>query len=101
MSVVITVKFPISADRMEQVVAAHADTMLGISADGRAHGTIHHQFTADPDGNAVVIDEWPDEDSFQQFFANQEDIRKVMAEAGVSAPPEVTVYRVLDTPDRF
>ncbi|MCD2195450.1 hypothetical protein LQ327_18935 [Actinomycetospora endophytica] len=101
MSVVITVKFPVSADTMERVVTANADTMQAIAADGRRHGTIHHQFTADPDGNAVVIDEWPDEDSFHRFFDAQDDIKKVMAEAGVTGPPEVTVYRTLDTPDRF
>lgn len=37
----------------------------------------------------------------QQFFADQQDIPKVMAEAGVTDQPTVTVYRILTTPDRF
>ncbi|HEY2196078.1 MAG TPA: hypothetical protein VGH76_27800 [Actinomycetospora sp.] len=101
MSVVITITFPISAGTMEKVVLDNAATMAAISEDGRRHGAIHHQFVRDPDGNAVALDEWPDLESFHRFFDAQEDIKKVMAEAGVTGPPEVRVYPVLDTPDRF
>jgi hypothetical protein len=62
---------------------------------------VHHQFAEDTDGNALVIDEWPDAESFHQFFADQQDIAKVVAEAGVTNQPTVTIYRILTTPDRF
>jgi hypothetical protein len=101
MSVLITITFPVSAETMEKVVLDNAATMAAIAEDGRRHGAIHHQFTAAPDGGAVVVDEWPDAESFHRFFDDQGEIRKVMTEAGVTEPPEVRVYPVLDTPDRF
>ncbi len=101
MSVIVTIKFSVSAHTVEKVVNDHADTMAAVSEDGRRHGALHHQFTEDTDGNALVIDEWPDAESFHQFFAGQQDIPKIMAEAGVTEQPVVTTYRVLDTPDRF
>lgn len=86
---------------MENVVNDHRETMLTIIEDGKSQGAIHRQFAADADGGALVVDEWPDEESFHQFFAGQEDIKKIMAAAGVTSEPTVTVYRLLDTPDRF
>ncbi|NMO88468.1 hypothetical protein [Actinomycetospora sp. TBRC 11914] len=101
MSVLVTVTFPVPAETMEKVVLDNTATMAAISEDGRRHGAIHHQFVQHPDGSAVVVDEWPDEESFHRFFDSQDEIRRIMAEAGVSEPPAVRVYPVLDTPDRF
>lgn len=101
MSVVITVTFAVSAETMQKVVQENAATMLAISEDGRRHGAIHHEFVEDPEGRAVARDEWPDEESFHRFFDDHQDIRAVMAQAGVTEAPEVRVYQVLDTPDRF
>jgi len=41
-----------------------------------------HFFAEDTDGNLLVVDEWPDEESWQRFFAGQEDIKKVMDDEG-------------------
>jgi hypothetical protein len=48
-----------------------------------------------------VIDEWPDAESFQKFFAGQADIPKVMAAGGIQGQPEITVMRKMDMPDEF
>jgi heme-degrading monooxygenase HmoA len=101
MSVLITIKFAVSGETMQKVAVDNAALMTTIIDDGRRHGTIHHQFVQDPDGSAVVVDEWPDEDSFHRFFDAQQDIRTIMEQAGVTEPPEVRIYPVLDTPDRF
>src|ERR1700712_2152705 len=101
MSVMITIKFPVTAEVMEKVVNDHREMMMAIIEDGKRQGAIHHQFAEDTDGGALVIDEWPDEQSFYRFFAGQEDIKKVTAAAGVASEPTVTVYRLLETPDRF
>jgi hypothetical protein len=101
MSVMIAIKFPVSADVMEKVVNDHRETMMSIIEDGKSYGAIHHQFAADPDGAAMVVDEWPDEESFHRFFGQQDDIKKVMAAAGVASEPTITVYRIMDTADRF
>lgn len=101
MSVLITVKFPVSADVMEKTVAEHHDTMMSIIDEGRRHGCVHHAFVEDTDGTAMVVDEWPDEASFRRFFGGQDDIKTVMGAAGVTSEPVVAVHRVLDTADRF
>lgn len=101
MSVLVTIKFAVSGETMQKVAVDNAEVMTSIIDDGRRHGALHHQFVQDPDGSAVVVDEWPDAESFQRFFDAQQDIREVMSRAGVTEPPEVRVYPVLDTPDRF
>jgi hypothetical protein len=34
-------------------------------------------------------------------FGGQPEIADLMADVGVDGPPEVSIYRVVDTPDRF
>lgn len=101
MSVVITVQIPVKAAALEGVSAEQGELMRTIAEDGRSKGATHHMFAADPDGNAVVVDEWESEDAFHAFFDSQPDVPKLMADLGASGPPVVTAYRVLDTPDRF
>jgi hypothetical protein len=49
----------------------------------------------------MVIDEWPDEESFQRFFDSQQDaIGPLIQQAGVTMEPQVRFWRVLDTPDK-
>jgi hypothetical protein len=100
MSVLITLKFPVSAEVVEKMVDVHRDTMMSIIEDGRRHGCLHHAFAAHPDGDWMVIDEWPDEQSFQRFYSGQEDIPKLVATVG-AGEPTVAVHRIIDTPDRF
>ncbi len=48
----------------------------------------------------MVLDEWPDPESFQRFFeAERATIEPMMAEAGVTGEPEVTFWRKLETRD--
>lgn len=49
----------------------------------------------------MVIDEWDSAESFDGFFADNAEIAKIAAAAGVAAPPSSAYYRILDTPDRF
>jgi quinol monooxygenase YgiN len=100
MSVVITVTFPVSAEVVENMVDDHREMMMSIVEDGRRQGCLHHAFAADPDGRWTAIDEWPDEESFQRFFAGQQDIPKLVAAFG-AGEPTVAVHRLMDTPDRF
>ncbi|MEA2419537.1 MAG: hypothetical protein QOE60_1743, partial [Thermoleophilaceae bacterium] len=65
----------------------------------RAHGVIAHRFYGS-DGRIMVIDEWPDEQSFQAFFQESgEQIQAMMAASGVTSEPEVTFWRKLETHD--
>ncbi len=102
MSVIVTGRFKADPNRLEQVFHTHEQTLIDISEAAKAKGAIHHQFGAGADGGEVIIvDEWPDEASFQAFFAGQQDIPKILAEVGVSAPPSFEFYRQMDSPDRF
>lgn len=74
--------------------------MQRIAAEGRAAGATRHAFAAG-DGEIIVIDEWPDAESFQRFFQNQPEIPRLMQEGGAQGAPEIAIYRKLDTPDIF
>jgi len=101
MSVIVTIRIPGNPDDLQRYAnGPGGDVMRRIADAGKAAGAIHHQFAAG-DGEIVVVDEWPDAQSFQDFFANQPEIPDVMREGGAQGPPEITVYRLLDTPDRF
>ena len=47
------------------------------------------------------MDEWPDAESFTQFFESSPDIGEMMGEAGVTERPVPAFWRELDTPDKF
>ena len=73
--------------------------MQAIVNSTKEHGLIAHRFYGAP-GQILVIDEWPDPESFQRFFAAmQSEIEPMMAEVGVTAEPEVIFWRALDTGD--
>jgi hypothetical protein len=48
------------------------------------------------------VDEWDNAESWQRFFASQEDIKSFMSEYFPEASQLIIrSYRVLDAPDRF
>ena len=49
----------------------------------------------------LVVDEWPDADSFQKFFASSPEIPEFMAEAGARGEPQPVFWHELDTADKF
>jgi quinol monooxygenase YgiN len=85
---------------LEQFANANAEVIRGVAEAGRAAGATRHLF-AGGDGEVLVIDEWPDEASFQKFFDSQPEIPRIMQQAGAQGPPEISFYRKLDTPDAF
>jgi hypothetical protein len=87
-------------DALERYTNANADMVNRIAEAGRATGALHHAF-AGGDGEILVIDEWPDAESFQRFFDSQPDIPRMMADVGVQSAPQISFYRKLDTPDAF
>jgi hypothetical protein len=102
MSVMVITKFEAPASTMDEMAKEkHKATLERIADVGRAKGAIHHEFAEDVDGNLLAVDEWESEDAFHAFFDDMADIRQVMADAGVGAPPTTTSYRILSTSDRF
>jgi hypothetical protein len=99
-SVFMVLRVPGNPDTLEQYANANADMMLRIAEEGRAAGALHHAF-AGGDGEILVIDEWPDAESFQRFFESQTEIPRLMQEGGAQGAPQISFYRKLDTPDEF
>jgi hypothetical protein len=85
---------------LEQYANANADLMQRIAGEGKAAGATRHAFAAG-EGEILVIDEWPNADSFQGFFEAQTEIPRLMQEGGATGAPEITFYRKLETPDVF
>jgi|ERR1041384_3707679 hypothetical protein len=101
MSVIAILRIPGNPKDLENYAAGPGgDVMSRIAAAGKAAGAIRHIF-AGGDNEVLVIDEWPDEQSFQAFFASQPEIADVMRDGGAQGPPETTFYRTLNTPDQF
>lgn len=100
MSVFVILRVPGDPDSLERYANDNAETMQRLAAAGKAAGAIRHAFGGG-DGEIVVIDEWPDGESFQRFFEQQAEIPTVMREAGATGAPQISILRKLNTPDEF
>ena len=101
MSVMVILRIPGNPTDLEGYAAGPGgEVMQRIAEAGKAAGAIRHTFAGG--GNEIlVIDEWPDEQTFQAFFAGQPEIADLMRDGGAQGPPETTFYRKLSTPDQF
>lgn len=101
MSVYVTLRVSVDPAAFETAAVAHADAIGRIMEQAKTNGLIGHRWLRG-DGEVMAVDEWPDADSFQAFFAAAEpDIGPLMADAGVTTPPEVTVWGRVDIGDVF
>jgi heme-degrading monooxygenase HmoA len=100
MSVIMTLRMQGDAAALERIAAEDPDRIRSISQHGKEAGVIGHRFYANDDGEIMVVDEWPDAESFQRFFEEQSGaIQPLMAEVGATAPPEIKFWRKLETGD--
>lgn len=102
MSVLMVLKIPAAPTDLERVAQEDSDRLMAIGEAAKEAGAIHHAFF-EGDGEVIVVDEWPDPESFNAFFQSQsEQIGQLMGAAGATgepAPPRF--YRKLDTGDDF
>jgi hypothetical protein len=99
MSVILTFRVQGDPQKLESIAADNPDRIRGITDRAKEHGLIAHRFYGS-DGQIMVIDEWPDQESFQSFFEQaRSEIEPMMADAGVTSVPEITFWRKLDTHD--
>jgi len=99
MAVCVIVRLKVDPIRMKTLFAERADELRTVRAEAQRAGAVHHFFAAG-DGAVIIVDEWDSAASFEKFFDNP-TIGGFMAETGVEGPPEVAVYELLDSPDRF
>jgi heme-degrading monooxygenase HmoA len=95
MSVLMTMRVQADASRVEQ---EDESSMESILAKAKANGLISHHFYGS-DREVLVVDEWPDEASFQRFFEAAPEIAEMMQRAGGATAPEISFWRHLDTGD--
>jgi hypothetical protein len=102
MSVIVTLRFVADAAKVEEFAAANEEHMHAIVEAAKGHGLIAHRFYGTDDGKLMVVDEWPDAESFQTFFSEQQpQIEPIMEAAGVTSEPEVVFWRRLETQDDY
>src|SRR5437588_8420340 len=100
MSVIMTLRAQGDPKELERRAGENPDGMRAIAEQAKQHGLIAHRFYGSDDGQILVIDEWPDPQSFQAFFGEQRDrIEPLMREAGATGEPEVTFWHKLETRD--
>jgi hypothetical protein len=81
------------------LAADNPDRMRQIADQAKEHGVIAHRFYGS-DGQILVVDEWPDPESFQRFFeAQRSQIEPLMQEIGATSEPRFTFWRKLETRD--
>jgi hypothetical protein len=99
MSVIMTLRVAGDPAALERIAAENPDRMRAIADRAKEAGVIAHRFYGG-EGEIMVVDEWPDPESFQRFFESQRaEIEPLMAEAGVTSEPDVRFWRKLDTND--
>lgn len=102
MSVMMGLRVSVDPSRFEEVLRDNEGKFLEVAERGKRHGAIHHRFFANEAGDAVlVVDEWPDAESFERFFSSSPEIGELMQQAGVTSEPRVDFWRELDTVDKF
>ena len=100
MSVIMTLRAQGDPKELERRAGENPDGMREIADQAKQHGLIAHRFYGSDDGQIMVVDEWPDAQSFQSFFEQEQSrIQPLMQQAGVSSEPEVIFWRKLETND--
>jgi hypothetical protein len=100
MSVILTLTMDGDPQKLEQYASSNEDAMREIVQSAKGHGLIAHRFYGSQDGQIMVVDEWPDEQSFQTFFEeNSGRIGPMMEAAGATSEPQAKFWRKLDTHD--
>jgi hypothetical protein len=79
---------------------ANGDIAEDITAYGKSLGQIGHRMLTDGK-DLVVIDEWPNADTFNEFFAGAARMGEFLSGAGVVGEPEVTMLEVVDVAGQF
>jgi hypothetical protein len=76
--------------------------MRAILESAKSHGLIAHRFYGSEDGQIMVLDEWPNAQSFQAFFEeNGEAIAPIFQATGVTSEPQPAFWSKIDSPDEY
>ncbi len=101
MPVIMVQEVAVDPNGLEQFAAANQETVRAILEAAKKHGLTAHRFYGSEDGKKVlIVDEWPDQGSFESFAEEQaaqiESMFKAASGTGASEP---TYWRELTTDD--
>ena len=101
MSVIMTLWSEGDPAGIERYAAENPQQMREIVDHAAEHGIIAHRFYGS-DGQIMVVDEWPDPESFLSFFGHVEaEVGAMIAAVGISGQPEPKFWRQLETNDAY
>jgi quinol monooxygenase YgiN len=98
MSVIMTLRVTGDPAKLERLAAENPETIRGISERAKQQGLIAHRFYG-AENEIMVVDEWPDAESFQRFFESEQAEIGPMMEQVATSEPTITFWRKLDTKD--
>src|SRR5207248_451008 len=78
MSVYVIGQFKADQGLVQKLWDERPDAVIAVSDDAKSQGCLSHQWGFGEDGVVVLIDEWKDAPSFQNFFDNQKEIPELM-----------------------
>ena len=79
------------------IEATAPEVLKNITDRAKEYGVISHHFYG-TDSEVLVVDEWPDEESFQKFFDASPDVGEMMQRAG-AGQPDISFWHHLDVDD--
>jgi hypothetical protein len=101
MSVIMTMWLKGDPAALEQYAQENPGKLEAIRDHAAEHGLIAHRFYG-ADGQILIVDEWPDAESFQGFFGHVAgDVAPAMEAAGVTEEPRPVFWHKLDTQDDY
>ena len=100
MSVITTLRAKADPDAVEAYAASNPEVFQQAGALAREHCVIAHRFYGG-NGDVMVIDEWPNEESFQAFWEAAGSIVGPMMAAIGAGEPTVEFWNRLETHDEI
>ena len=94
MSVLMTLRVSANPKSVEETDPEVLQTVVDRA---KSFGVLSHHFYGS-ENEVLVIDEWPDEQSFHSFFEASPEIKGIMDSAG-AGEPEIRFWRHLDVDD--
>lgn len=94
MSVLMTLRVSADPKAIEETAP---EVLQQVIDRAKGYGVISHHFYG-TDNEVLVIDEWPDEASFQKFFESSPEVKDMMERAG-AGQPDIAFWHHLDVED--
>jgi hypothetical protein len=102
-TVIMTLEVTGDPKALEQFASDNREKMQTVLEAAKRHGLIAHRFYGSDDGSKLlVLDEWPDRQSFESFFQEQQaEIGPMFETVGATGQPQPSYWQELATHDEF